>query len=107
MAFAAALATSGYERITTAEEAEVVVVGLDQQARYEQLAEAALAIQADKPWIATNPDRSVPSERGDLPGAGALLALLTAVDRTPTVCHRQTRRRHVRTCPGSPERPPG
>ena len=74
----AALATSGYERITTAEEAEVVVVGLDQQARYEQLAEAALAIQADKPWIATNPDRSVPSERGDLPGAGALLALLTA-----------------------------
>jgi 4-nitrophenyl phosphatase len=69
---------AGYARVTRAEEAELVVVGLDQAVCYNQLAEAALAIAAGRPFIATNPDRTVPSERGNLPGAGALLAFLEA-----------------------------
>ncbi len=69
---------AGYERVGRAEEAQVVIAGLDQQVRYEQLAEASLAIDAGCPFIATNPDLNVPSERGNMPGAGALLAFLEA-----------------------------
>ncbi len=69
---------AGYERVSRAEEAQVVIAGLDQQVTYAQLAEASLAIDAGCPFIATNPDLNVPSERGNMPGAGALLAFLEA-----------------------------
>ncbi|MBX7233531.1 MAG: HAD-IIA family hydrolase [Caldilineales bacterium] len=69
---------AGYERVGRAEEAQVVIAGLDQQVTYAQLAEASLAIDAGCPFIATNPDLNVPSERGNMPGAGALLAFLEA-----------------------------
>ena len=59
-------------------EAEAVVVGMDFAICYPQLADAALAIGAGARFIGTNPDRSFPTERGLLPGNGALLALLSA-----------------------------
>lgn len=74
---------AGYERVRCAEEADLVVAGLDQSVCYEQLAEASLAIAAGRPFIATNPDRTVPSERGNLPGAGAILAFLEAAGGRP------------------------
>ncbi|MER2598965.1 MAG: HAD-IIA family hydrolase [Caldilineales bacterium] len=58
--------------------ADLVVVGLDRQATYARLAAAALAIGRGCPFIASNPDRSIPTERGIEPGAGALVALLEA-----------------------------
>lgn len=69
---------AGYARVDRAEDAHIVVAGLDQQVTYAQLAEASLAIDAGCPFIATNPDLNVPSERGNMPGAGALLAFLEA-----------------------------
>lgn len=69
---------AGYERVARAEEAQLVVSGLDQSVDYAQMAEAALAINAACPWIATNADPTWPGERGDMPGAGALIALLEA-----------------------------
>lgn len=53
-----------------------VVVGLDTQLTYEKLVLATLAIQKGAIFIGTNPDYNIPTERGLLPGAGSILALL-------------------------------
>jgi 4-nitrophenyl phosphatase len=55
-----------------------VIVGLDRDLTYAKLATAALAINAGARFLGTNPDTSFPSERGLVPGAGAILAALTA-----------------------------
>ena len=53
---------------------------------YESLAQATLLIRAGARFIGTNPDRTFPSERGIVPGAGSLLAFLeAATGETPTV----------------------
>lgn len=82
----AAVCEAGYDVVTQAEEAEIVVNALDQDVTYAKLAEAALAIGAGRPWIATNADPSLPTERGNLPGTGSLIALLSATTgREPEV----------------------
>lgn len=58
-----------------------VVVGLDWNVTYEKLAIATLAIQKGAVFIGTNPDLNIPTERGLLPGAGSLQALLQAATR--------------------------
>lgn len=58
-----------------------VVVGLDWNLTYEKLATATLAIQKGATFIGTNPDLNIPTERGLLPGAGSLLALLEVATR--------------------------
>lgn len=55
-----------------------VVSGLDLGISYKKLAHATLLIRAGVPFYATNPDKSYPSPYGQLPGAGAILALLIA-----------------------------
>lgn len=66
--------------------ADYVVVGMDFAIRYERLAQATLLIRAGARFIGTNPDRTFPSVRGIVPGAGALLAFLeAATDVQPTV----------------------
>lgn len=72
-----ALSQAGYDLVKMADEAEIVVNALDQNATYSDFAEAALAIDAGCPWIATNADPSLPTERGNLPGAGAMIAVLS------------------------------
>lgn len=73
-----ALAGGGFELVDSHRDAEVVVTGLDRTITYARLAEAALAINAGCPFVATNPDRSIPTERGIEPGAGAIQAFLAA-----------------------------
>ncbi|MCQ9212366.1 MULTISPECIES: TIGR01457 family HAD-type hydrolase [unclassified Streptococcus] len=58
-----------------------VVVGLDTDLTYEKLTIATLAIQKGAVFIGTNPDLNIPTERGLLPGAGSLIALLEAATR--------------------------
>jgi 4-nitrophenyl phosphatase len=68
------------------DDAEYVVVGMDFQVCYERLAQAALLVRAGAQFIGTNPDRTFPSERGIVPGAGSLLAFLeTATDASPII----------------------
>lgn len=63
-----------------------VVVGLDRTVTYETLASAALALERGARFVGSNPDTSFPTERGLVPGAGALLAALVATTgREPTV----------------------
>ncbi|MEJ2208885.1 MAG: HAD-IIA family hydrolase [Anaerolineae bacterium] len=68
------------------EDAEYVVAGMDFEICYPQLADATLQIRAGAKFIGTNPDKTFPSERGILPGAGSLLAFLEAsTGVTPTI----------------------
>jgi 4-nitrophenyl phosphatase len=55
-----------------------VIVGLDRKLTYDKLAKAALALQRGARFLGTNPDRSLPTEGGLVPGAGAIQAALTA-----------------------------
>lgn len=60
------------------EGAEYVVVGMDFTICYDRLADAALQIRAGAQFVGTNPDKTFPSERGIVPGAGSILAFLEA-----------------------------
>ena len=53
-----------------------VVVGLDRDLTYEKLRRAALLIRSGSAFIGANPDPSLPSPAGDVPGAGSILAAL-------------------------------
>ncbi|MGD9098937.1 MAG: HAD-IIA family hydrolase [Anaerolineae bacterium] len=65
--------------------AAYAVVSWDRQVTYEKLAQATLHIRAGAGFIATNPDRTWPSERGLVPGAGAIIAAVqAATDVEPT-----------------------
>ncbi|TQE89359.1 TIGR01457 family HAD-type hydrolase [Streptococcus suis] len=74
-----AIFEAGYVEDT--ENPAYVVVGLDTQLTYEKLTIATLAIQKGATFIGTNPDLNIPTERGHLPGAGSLIALLKAATR--------------------------
>jgi 4-nitrophenyl phosphatase len=55
-----------------------VVVGLDRHLTYEKLKQATLLIRGGATFIGTNPDRTLPSPDGEVPGAGSILAALEA-----------------------------
>jgi len=57
---------------------DYVVAGMDFTICFGRLADATLHIRAGAPFIGTNPDLTFPSERGIVPGCGALLGLLEA-----------------------------
>lgn len=63
-----------------------VVVGLDHSFDYEKLGQAAAFIRRGIPFIATNPDPTLPSPDGPVPGTGAILAALeAATEITPRI----------------------
>ena len=68
------------------ERPRVVCVGLDQHLTYQKLQTACLAIRAGARFIGTNPDRTLPTEIGLVPGNGSILAALqTCTDVAPLV----------------------
>lgn len=78
----AALTDKGFT-IVDDEKADAVVIGLDQKIDYEKLAKACLAVRNGATFISTNGDIAIPTERGLLPGNGALtsvIAVSTQVD---------------------------
>jgi 4-nitrophenyl phosphatase len=65
---------------------DVVVCGLDRRVTYERLKSACLAIKDGASFLATNPDLSLPTEHGFIPGNGATLAYIEAATGVePTV----------------------
>ncbi|MBC8264532.1 MAG: molybdenum cofactor cytidylyltransferase [Anaerolineales bacterium] len=67
------------EKYTIAEEeASFVVVGMDTRLTYEKLKTATLLIRGGARFIATNPDKTLPTEEGLVPGNGAAIAALEA-----------------------------
>lgn len=66
------------------EDAAVVVAGLDMQLSYARLRQAALLIRAGAAFVGTNPDRTLPTPQGLVPGAGSIIAALeAATDQQP------------------------
>ncbi|RLG57044.1 MAG: hypothetical protein DRN83_02755 [Hadesarchaea archaeon] len=58
------------------ETATHVVAGLDQKIKYDKIADGLRALLAGAEFVATNLDPTYPSEKGLLPGAGAIVGAL-------------------------------
>lgn len=68
------------------DEPVAVVQGHSTATCWADLAEAALAIRSGALWVAANVDRTLPTERGLLPGNGSMVAALrAATDAEPQV----------------------
>ena len=79
-----ALTNQGFS--ISAENPLAVVVALDRQVTYEKLKQATLLVRAGIPFFGTNPDRTLPTPEGQVPGAGALIAAIeTATDAQATI----------------------
>ncbi|MBV9315666.1 MAG: HAD-IIA family hydrolase [Pseudonocardia sp.] len=61
-----------------AEDAEGVVQGHSPDTGWRLLAEACLAIRRGALWVTCNVDMTLPTERGELPGNGSMVAALRA-----------------------------
>jgi 4-nitrophenyl phosphatase len=84
----APLQEKGFEILSVedASQAEVVVMGMDRGVSYQKLSEAALLVRRGIPFYATNPDKTFPTPRGQVPGAGAWYSVVvTATDVQPIV----------------------
>lgn len=67
-------------------QAAAVVQGAGTNVNWRDLAETAHQVRAGALWVATNPDRTIPTGRGLAPGNGALVAAVQcAVDVAPIV----------------------
>jgi 4-nitrophenyl phosphatase len=74
----AALNDCGFEMLSiqAAQRAQAVVIGLDLQINFEKMLEAALLVRRGVPFYATNPDKTFPTPRGEIPGAGAWTSVI-------------------------------
>jgi len=84
----AALEERGFEVLSVedAPQAEVVVMGIDRGITFQKACEATLLIRRGIPFYATNPDKTFPTPRGEIPGAGAWISVITtATDVQPIV----------------------
>ncbi|MHA7664499.1 HAD-IIA family hydrolase [Mycolicibacterium sp. HS_4_1] len=86
-ALAAEVAGVGLQPVRQFTDGPVAVVqGHSPQTAWADLAEAALTIRAGGLWVAANSDKTLPSERGLLPGNGSMVAALqTATEQVPQV----------------------
>ena len=73
-----ALRESGFELLSAkaARSAHAVVMGIDPEINFEKMSEAALLVRSGVTFYATNPDKTFPTPRGQIPGAGAWIAVI-------------------------------
>lgn len=92
-ALVAAVESVGLQPVHLASDQPAAVVqGHSPETGWAQLSEACLAIRGGAKWVACNVDRTLPTERGLLPGNGAMVAALqAATDREPTVAGKPAR----------------
>jgi glycerol-1-phosphatase len=77
---------------TFTDNVKAVVQGMSRDTGYRDLAEAALAIRGGALWVACNMDPTLPTERGELPGNGSMVAALrTATGQEPVVAGKPAR----------------
>ena len=83
-----ALEESGYEilSVENAPAAEAVVMGIDTEINFQKMSEATYLVRRGIPFYATNPDKTFPTPRGEIPGAGAWYSVIvTATGVQPVV----------------------
>lgn len=67
------------------QDVDYVVMGIDRDISYEKLTEASLAVREGAKFISTNSDIAIPTERGLVPGNGALTSVVaTSTGVNPT-----------------------
>jgi 4-nitrophenyl phosphatase len=73
------LGQEGFEIVSVenAPQAQVVVMGMDRGVSFEKLSEATLLIRKGVRFYATNMDKTFPTPRGEIPGAGAWVSVIT------------------------------
>ena len=73
-----ALRDQGFEiaSIETAETAQAMVMGIDRGISFDKVREATLLVRRGVPFYATNPDKTFPTPRGEIPGAGAWISVI-------------------------------
>jgi 4-nitrophenyl phosphatase len=73
------LEEEGFEILSTedAPQAQAVVMGLDRSVNFQKLVEATLLVRSGVLFYATNTDRTFPTPRGQIPGAGAWISVIT------------------------------
>jgi len=74
-----ALEERGFEilPVENAQEAQFFVMGIDRDITFEKMREATLLVRRGIPFYATNPDKTFPTPRGEIPGAGAWISVIT------------------------------
>jgi 4-nitrophenyl phosphatase len=74
-----ALEEKGFEilSVENASEAQAVVMGIDRGINFDKIAEATLLVRAGIPFYTTNTDRTFPTPRGEIPGSGAWVSVIT------------------------------
>ncbi|MDI9549957.1 MAG: HAD-IIA family hydrolase [Chloroflexota bacterium] len=72
-----ALQAKGFELVDDPFEAQIAVASIYYALNYDVLTRLTLAIRNGARFVATNPDATLPTERGQVPGTGSLVALLT------------------------------
>jgi len=74
-----ALEEKGFEVLSTeqAPEAQVFVMGIDRTINFQKVAEASLLVRAGIPFYTTNTDRTFPTPRGEIPGSGSWVSVIT------------------------------
>jgi HAD superfamily hydrolase (TIGR01450 family) len=82
-----ALENMGHRLCDLADQPEYVVVGLRTDFDYQMLTSVSTLVRNGAKLIGTNDDPAYPTEKGLLPGGGAILAAIaTASETAPTVC---------------------
>jgi 4-nitrophenyl phosphatase len=73
-----ALREQGFEplNLQEAEKAQAVIMGVDWGITFAKMSEAALLVRKGVPFYATNPDKTFPTPRGEIPGAGAWISVI-------------------------------
>ena len=73
-----ALEEKGFEILSVEDAplAEAVVMGMDRTINFQKLSEATLLVRKGIPFYATNPDKTFPTPRGEVPGAGAWFSII-------------------------------
>jgi len=74
----AALRDQGFQPVSIedSQKAQAVVMGLDRAVNFAKVSEAALLIRNGVPFYATNSDKTFPTPRGEIPGAGAWISVI-------------------------------
>lgn len=74
-----ALRDNGFNICSEADtdKAGLVVMGIDRNITFQKVSEAALLINKGIPFYATNPDKTFPTARGEIPGSGAWVSVIT------------------------------
>lgn len=66
--------------------ADIVVLGFDTQLTYEKLWHACILLEKGSEYIATHPDFVCPSDKGNMPDTGAIMAMIEKTNgRIPSV----------------------